>query len=43
LNIGLAAGPRVGEVLAVIEQQWLEGNFAMDRAALLARLKELAG
>jgi poly(A) polymerase len=43
LNIGLPAGPRVGEVLAAIEQQWLEGNFAMDRAALLARLKELAG
>jgi poly(A) polymerase len=43
LKVGLSAGPRVGEVLAAIEQQWLDGNFAMDRAALLARLKELAG
>jgi poly(A) polymerase len=42
LKVGLSAGPRVGEVLAAIEQQWLDGNFAMDRAALLARLKELA-
>jgi poly(A) polymerase len=43
LNMGLPAGPRVGEVLAAIEQQWLDGNFVMDRAALLARLKEMAG
>jgi poly(A) polymerase len=42
LQAGLAPGRRVGEILAAIEQQWVEGNFAMDRAALLARLKELA-
>jgi poly(A) polymerase len=42
LKAGLSAGPRVGEILAAIEQQWLDGNFVMDRAALLARLKEMA-
>jgi poly(A) polymerase len=41
LAAGVSAGPRVGEILGKLEQQWLEGNFAMDRAALLARLKEL--
>jgi poly(A) polymerase len=40
LNAGIASGPRVGEALAEIERQWVEGNFAMDRAALLARLKD---
>ena len=43
LNVGIAAGPRVGEILAAIEQEWVAGNFAMDRAALLARLKDMAG
>jgi poly(A) polymerase len=41
LAAGVSAGPRVGEILGKLEQQWLDGNFAMDRAALLARLKEL--
>ncbi|MBX4888381.1 CCA tRNA nucleotidyltransferase [Rhizobium bangladeshense] len=39
---GIASGPRVGELLAVLENQWVEENFASDRAALLARLKEHA-
>lgn len=43
LNLGIPAGPRVGEILGALEQQWLDGNFAMDRAALLARLREMAG
>jgi poly(A) polymerase len=42
LKVGLAPGPRVGEVLAAVEQEWLDGGFVKDRAALLARLKELA-
>lgn len=39
---GMTPGPQVGEVLGKLEQQWLEGNFAMDRATLLARLKDMA-
>lgn len=42
LAAGIGAGPRVGELLGKIEQEWLDGNFAMDRAKLLARLKDLA-
>ncbi|MFT4182358.1 MAG: CCA tRNA nucleotidyltransferase [Rhizobium sp.] len=41
LAAGVAAGPKVGEILGKLEQQWLDGNFSMDRAALLARLREL--
>jgi poly(A) polymerase len=37
---GIASGPRVGELLAALENQWVEENFASDRAALLARLRE---
>jgi poly(A) polymerase len=40
LAAGIAAGPRVGEVLADLERQWIDGNFAMDRATLLARLRD---
>jgi len=35
---GVTAGPRVGEVLQTLENQWVDENFAADRAALLARL-----
>jgi poly(A) polymerase len=42
LAAGVGAGPRVGELLGKIEQEWLDGNFAMNRASLLARLKDLA-
>ncbi|TWB17986.1 poly(A) polymerase [Rhizobium sp. ERR 1071] len=42
LAAGVNAGPRVGELLGKIEQEWLDGNFAMNRASLLARLKDLA-
>ncbi|KQV64527.1 CCA tRNA nucleotidyltransferase [Rhizobium sp. Root1220] len=38
---GIPAGRRVGEILAALEDQWVEGNFRSDRAALLARLDEL--
>ncbi|MBX4866642.1 CCA tRNA nucleotidyltransferase [Rhizobium bangladeshense] len=37
---GIASGPRVGELLAVLENLWVEENFASDRATLLARLQE---
>jgi poly(A) polymerase len=42
LTAGIAAGPRVGEALADLEMQWIDGNFALDRAELLARLRDLA-
>ncbi len=42
LAAGVDAGPRVGELLGKLEQEWLDGNFAMNRASLLARLKDLA-
>jgi poly(A) polymerase len=35
---GIAAGRKVGETLAALENQWVEENFASDRATLLARL-----
>ncbi|NEI71452.1 CCA tRNA nucleotidyltransferase [Rhizobium lusitanum] len=42
LAAGVGAGPRVGELLAKLEQEWLDGNFSSNRAKLLARLKDLA-
>ncbi|ASW07198.1 MULTISPECIES: CCA tRNA nucleotidyltransferase [unclassified Rhizobium] len=42
LAAGVDAGPRVGELLGKLEQEWLDGNFTMNRASLLARLKDLA-
>ncbi len=43
LELGLAAGPEVGRLLAAVERWWTEGDFRADRKACLARLKELAG
>ncbi len=42
LAAGVSAGPRVGELLTKLEQEWLDGNFTINRASLLARLKDLA-
>ncbi|WP_086994243.1 CCA tRNA nucleotidyltransferase [Rhizobium sullae] len=42
ISTGIPAGPRVGETLAKLESQWVDENFAADRAALLARLNELS-
>ena len=38
---GIAPGPRVGELLEQLEQQWVDVNFSLDRASLLARLDQL--
>ncbi len=38
MAVGIAAGRKVGETLAALEHQWVEENFASDRATLLARL-----
>jgi poly(A) polymerase len=40
---GIPAGLKVGEILSTLENQWVEENFVSDRAALLARLTEIAG
>jgi poly(A) polymerase len=40
---GIPAGPKVGEILSTLENQWVEENFVSDRAALLARLSKIAG
>lgn len=42
LAAGVAAGPAVGKVLGALETEWVEGNFTLDRAALMARLETLA-
>lgn len=38
LERGSAPGPRVGEILSILEEEWVAGDFHADRAALLARL-----
>ena len=41
--LGIAPGPRVGRLLSAVRRWWEEGDFAADRTACLARLKEIAG
>lgn len=41
MEAGVPAGPRVGELLRELESLWVERNFALDRAALAARLKDM--
>jgi poly(A) polymerase len=38
---GVAQGPRVGELLAAVEEWWIAGGFTADREACLAKLREL--
>ena len=42
MALGLAAGPRVGELLRALEEWWIAGDFAADEAALRAKLGEMA-
>lgn len=37
---GIPPGPRVGKLLASLEQEWLDANFTLNREALLLRLSE---
>jgi len=39
---GVARGPEVGLLLRALESWWIDGDFAADRPACLARLRELA-
>jgi poly(A) polymerase len=40
--LGVLPGKRVGELLAAVREWWEAGDFTADRAACLARLKEIA-
>ncbi len=41
LALGLPPGPRLGAILAAVEQWWLDQDFRPDHAACLARAKAL--
>ena len=41
IALGVPAGPRVGELIAAIEEWWIDGDFRADRDACLAKLREL--
>lgn len=41
--LGVAPGPRLGELLKAVEGWWEAGDFMADRDACLAHLRELAG
>ena len=42
LEMGLAPGPRIGALISAVEEWWVAGDFAADRAACLAELERLA-
>jgi len=42
MALGVARGPRVGALLRALEGWWVDGDFSADRAACLARLRDLA-
>jgi len=42
LALGIAAGPAVGRILAVMAEWWIGANFTPDRAAALAELARVA-
>ncbi len=42
LKLGLAPGPRVGQLIAALEHWWIERDFVPDRAGCLAELERLA-
>ncbi|MCA1490842.1 CCA tRNA nucleotidyltransferase [Sinorhizobium alkalisoli] len=41
LKAGVAPGPQVGTLLSQLENFWIERNFSVDRATLVARLESL--
>jgi poly(A) polymerase len=41
-RLGIAPGPEVGRLLREVEAWWEDGDFRADRAACLARLKEIS-
>ncbi|HXV30900.1 MAG TPA: CCA tRNA nucleotidyltransferase [Sinorhizobium sp.] len=41
MKAGVAPGPKVGALLAELENLWIERNFNLDRATLVTRLESL--
>jgi poly(A) polymerase len=39
LAAAVSPGPKVGEILGQLEEKWIEFNFSLDRATLIARLE----
>ena len=39
IELGIAPGPALGELLREMERWWIEGDFRADRKACLAELK----
>jgi poly(A) polymerase len=42
LKLGLAPGPRIGQLINAVERWWIDNDFTADRAACLAELEKLA-
>jgi poly(A) polymerase len=43
VQLGVAPGPDVGRLVIQVEDWWIDGDFAADRAACLEKLRELSG
>ena len=41
MALGKVQGPEIGEMLRRLEAEWVASDFALDRVALLARVKQL--
>jgi poly(A) polymerase len=42
VQLGVAPGPDVGRLVTQVEDWWIAGDFAADRAACLEKLRELS-
>jgi poly(A) polymerase len=43
IDLGVPAGPRIGELIGAVDRWWEDGDYRADRAACLAHLKSLVG
>jgi poly(A) polymerase len=41
MALGVAAGPRVGELLRAVETWWIAGDFAAEEQVLREQLRKL--
>lgn len=41
--LGVEPGPRIGEILAQLEAEWIDSGFTLERAALLERARQVLG
>ena len=39
--LGVEPGPKIGQALRAVEEWWIDGDFESDRAACLARLRDV--